>query len=196
MPTYRIIGIDVSLTSTAMVELSPDRNNHNPLNIIKQLGFSLPEDASDQAEIERAKIISDGVVGFINNNSTKHTALEGYSYGSSGSRIIQTAELGGIIRYRIVSQNWQFPTLVPPTTLKSFACGKGNASKADVAVGIFKKFGYENSDDNVIDAYALAQMVKQADPQSRDPMKLLNYQIHAMIACGLLDPSDPLCKSM
>jgi len=56
-----------------------------------------------------------------------HVFLEGYSMGSRG-RVFNIAENAGILKYRL----WLFAvecTEIPPTVLKKYATGKGNANK-------------------------------------------------------------------
>lgn len=222
-PPVRYLGIDISLSSTALVCLNEKSNT--PTHVIPNLGYPLSEDATVEEQVKRIKIITDGIVGFINGNPRSRTAIEGYSYGSKGSSILQIAELGGVLRYRILEEQekqdektkrrddvnlefnprlqtsfekpppsplrWQLPQFIPPTSLKLFATGKGNSSKADVAVGAFKKwqFDYPN-DDNVIDAYVLAQMVKSSYEMyslvNENRNELFQYQIDALENCGMI----------
>ncbi len=42
--------------------------------------------------------------------------------------------------------------LVPPATLKVYACGKGNATKADLRMAWFQRTGQDVRDDNQVDA--------------------------------------------
>jgi len=43
--------------------------------------------------------------------------------------------------------------LIPPSSLKKYATGNGNASKSDMAVAAFKRGGVEFTDDNQCDAW-------------------------------------------
>jgi Holliday junction resolvasome RuvABC endonuclease subunit len=54
------------------------------------------------------------------------------------------------------------PIIVPPTVLKKYVTGKGNASKAQMMEGVAKKWGPQFDNDNLADAYALAQYCKES----------------------------------
>lgn len=49
-----------------------------------------------------------------------------------------------------------FPLQVPPTVLKKFVTGKGNAKKQEMLLEVYKRWGADLSDDNAADAYGLA----------------------------------------
>ena len=53
--------------------------------------------------------------------------LEGYSYGSTG-RVFHIAENTAILKYLMWDNEIEF-AIVPPTVIKKFATGKGNANK-------------------------------------------------------------------
>jgi crossover junction endodeoxyribonuclease RuvC len=162
------IGVDASLTGTALIEISADGK---VINDIHGLGYSLPEDADHWMLARRTSIIATGIINFIADRP--RAAIEGYSFSSTGQRMLQLAELGGAVRDRITELNWSNkPKIIPPTSLKKFACGKGNADKAKVAVGVWKNWQFEHDDDNVIDAYVLAQMMRH----SHLPLPMTSYQ--------------------
>ena len=54
-------------------------------------------------------------------------AIEGYSMGSKG-KVFNIAENTGILKYKIYNMGIPLE-VVPPTTVKKFATGKGNADK-------------------------------------------------------------------
>jgi Holliday junction resolvasome RuvABC endonuclease subunit len=82
--------------------------------------------------------------------------MEGYSFGSmpGQSRI---HELGGIVRYHLAREqhNW---LEVPPSTLKKFLTGKGNADKNVVLKEVYRRYGLDLNDDNMADAFGLAKI--------------------------------------
>lgn len=50
---------------------------------------------------------------------------------------------------------------VPPTSLKKWATGKGNAKKVQVVTALVKRYGCEYATDDEYDAFALARMAAQ-----------------------------------
>lgn len=83
--------------------------------------------------------------------------IEGYSFASKGGKAFDRVEFGALLRWRLMSRGVKLIE-VPPTTLKLFAAGKGNADKTAMALAIYKRWGYEFPDDNQVDAYALARL--------------------------------------
>jgi Holliday junction resolvasome RuvABC endonuclease subunit len=60
----------------------------------------------------------------------------------------------GVVRTAI--HEWGTPALfVPPGSLKSYATGKGNASKTDIGHELIKRFDVDIRDDNEADAFVL-----------------------------------------
>lgn len=56
-----------------------------------------------------------------------HVALEGYAYSASG-KVFQIAENTGILKYKLYELGIPV-TVIPPTEVKKYATGKGNADK-------------------------------------------------------------------
>lgn len=85
--------------------------------------------------------------------------IEGYSFGAKGNAILNLAELGGIVRVALVDRGQPYVE-VPPSSLKLFATGKGNAPKDAVLVEAVKQLGYHGHDHNVADALWLLRLAE------------------------------------
>ena len=85
--------------------------------------------------------------------------IEGFSYGSKGRGLSFQFGLGHAIRNAMFSNKIDF-TVVAPGQLKKFATGKGNSSKDNMILPIYKRWGYEHDSDNVRDAFILAQIAR------------------------------------
>lgn len=83
--------------------------------------------------------------------------IEGYSFGSQGRAVFDTAELGGIVRWALWSKGIPFVE-VPPSNLKLFATGKGNSKKDLVLAEAVRRLNYGGSDHNEADALWLRAM--------------------------------------
>ena len=93
------------------------------------------------SESERYSQISDWVIDIINSYTwwqekpTIH--IEDYSFGSTG-RVFHIAENLGLLKYKLKMEcGWDY-TLLPPSVIKKFATGKGNANK-DLMLHAFEK---------------------------------------------------------
>lgn len=78
-------------------------------------------------ELERYDKISSFFIERIMGENIDHVFMEGYSMGSKG-KVFHIAENTGVFKYRL----WKYGKsceLVPPTVIKKFATGKGNADK-------------------------------------------------------------------
>ena len=85
--------------------------------------------------------------------------IEGYAYANKFT-LSTLIEIG--INLRLSLYQRKIPCYIcPPTTLKKWATGKGNAKKPEVAAGVLSKWGYSNPSDDVIDAYVLAKIAQE-----------------------------------
>lgn len=138
----RIIAIDPSLTSTAVAHGTeklplltmwrPKAKGAERLNEFYDLvDEHMPYDTRDVA-----------------------VYIEGYSFSSRHSQAHALGELGGVLR--LAYHRLSVPvTEVPPSTLKKFATGKGNASKAAMVSAVASRTGLEFDTDDAADALAL-----------------------------------------
>lgn len=83
--------------------------------------------------------------------------LEGYAHHAQSSSILSLAELGGVVRLALYEAD-QLYVEVPPTVLKKYATGSGNANKQHVMSQAWQKLEYRGHDDNEADALWLRTM--------------------------------------
>lgn len=86
--------------------------------------------------------------------------LEGYSYGSPNAAH-PVGEMGGVVRLALWEAGLPFE-VVSPSTIKAFACGKGNASKDDVLLAAVRRLGYEGGSKDEADALWLYALTMHA----------------------------------
>lgn len=104
---------------------------------------------------ERLQFILDAVDAAIGTDINIAVVIEGFSFGSKGSSLYQVAGLGYLVRHRLWDAGIPFG-VVPPTVLKKYATGKGNAGKPDMLDAAIRRFGYQGTtDDNAVDAFLL-----------------------------------------
>lgn len=108
-------------------------------------------------------------IDIFNSHKVSFVIIEGYSYGSSSSRLFQIAENGGTLKQMIWKENIPF-AVTPPTVIKKMATTKGNANKEkmwdsfieETGLNLFNILGQEekknwNPVSDMVDAYYLAK---------------------------------------
>ncbi len=148
-----VLGLDASLTAFGLCALGLESETYTTWVLTsKKKGVRRLDDLMGQ--LSRLLLAHDDI---------RHIALEGYAYGMRGRAVYNIGELGGVLRhtlYNSLPEPVCFPTVVPPTTLKKFVTGRGNAKKNEMLLGVFKSWDVEFRDDNEADAYALARMAR------------------------------------
>lgn len=93
--------------------------------------------------------------------------MEGYSMGSTG-RVFNIAENAGLLKHYLWKNKFKY-SMVPPTVIKKFATGKGNANKeklqeqfvTDTGVNIKQMLNMTekqwNPSSDIIDSYYIAK---------------------------------------
>lgn len=144
---WPVIAIDPSLTGLAVVCADVDSSHYEE--------FTSKPEKTLVGRLARYNKLALAVSTLVAKDVPRLCLIEGYSHSSKGSSFLSLAEFGGILRNRVVG----FADLtveVPPTTLKKFITGKGNASKMDVVSTLSSKYQMIFKTDNHADAFGLS----------------------------------------
>lgn len=142
----RFVGIDLS-TKTGLVILDRFGEVITAKEITSKIKTD-PERMIDLTEQVMSHIKDDDII-----------AIEGFSYGSRGRGMSFQFGYGYAVRIAMWTANKPY-LIVTPSQLKKYATGKGNSSKDNMILPIYKKWGFEHDSDNVRDAYVLAQIAR------------------------------------
>lgn len=124
----------------------------------------------------------------VEHRPVKVSVMEGYAYGSQMANM--AGELGAMVKLCLANyygttalDSPGFPLIVPPSSLKKYAVGKGtHVAKQHILLAVFKKWQVEFRDDNMADSYVLAQIGRQRDTEAG----LLGYELDVL--AKLRDP--------
>lgn len=134
-----IAGIDYSLCGPAVCLFKPsatgrfchqdcsfffltNNKKQSEIRYTNIFGERLNDWDSDE---HRYETIADWAIDIV--MGCTHIALEGYAFGASG-RVFQIAENTGVLKYKLYQLGIPV-TVMPPTEVKKYATGKGNADK-------------------------------------------------------------------
>lgn len=141
--SYQAFGVDLSLTSTGIA---------TPLGEyaikVKTKGIERCEDIAHQI----LYYLADGLDE--DQARERFVVIEGYSYGSRNSQAHAAGELGGIVRHHLWRRSIPYID-VPPTTLKKYATGHGNAGKDLVVSAVTHRAGRVFDSNDTVDALVL-----------------------------------------
>jgi crossover junction endodeoxyribonuclease RuvC len=141
-PGARIIGLDLSLVSTGLASLHRGMLHHEA---VQRPGKG----------IRRLQYIREDVAGFC--AGAAMVLLEGVSFGSQGAMHAEICGLWYLVATALIDQG-RVLIAVPPSTLKKFTCGAGNAKKEQMIHQVYKRWGAECATSDEADAVALVQM--------------------------------------
>lgn len=154
----RVIGIDQSLTLTALVMLAtePDADG-----VIQEVSCIDPARWAKRCVplkgTARLHYIREKVIAFIDGHMPDMVLMEGFAYNAKGSSVFEMGGLGWLLRWTFANMMQPY-LIVPPSVVKSFATGKGNAPKEVMLREVHRRWQYEAKDNNDADAYALARL--------------------------------------
>lgn len=145
----RFIGLDLSLNHTGLAELDSTGRLVNTMEVRpgKHLGVS------------RLAYLREALLAALPDGPLV-VAIEGYAMGAKG-RVFHIGEWGGVARLALM-QRWECAVVtMPPSNLKSFATGKGNAPKEFMIAAAKAALGYDGDmTDNEADAVHLALVAR------------------------------------
>jgi crossover junction endodeoxyribonuclease RuvC len=147
------IGIDPSLTGTGIVYLKDDEIVYQELISSKPRGKDVINELERILDIIKRVDIDEDVC-------PKLIAMEGLAFmARNTSALVQLGYLNYRLRENFYNNKHKF-IIVAPTSLKKFACEKGNAKKEMVLLETYKRWGMSFNDDNLCDAYVLARIAQ------------------------------------
>lgn len=139
-PTPRVIGLDLSITATG-VALS-DGTTHT---------ITAGKRGGDWRLVNIRKTILRHAL----NPSASLVVIEDLPTHAHGAGI--TGMVHGVVREALLDNGIPY-VLIPPATLKKYATGRGNATKADMRMALYQRAGIDLRDDNQVDAAWLRVM--------------------------------------
>jgi crossover junction endodeoxyribonuclease RuvC len=143
-----ILGLDVS-TFTGLVLLDGVDQATPPLTKLLHFG-------KWATGMKRAQLIARGVAEFMAERQPDVLVFEGLAFGNKNTLVTLT-EIQASIKLEALKQKLSWYE-VPPTVLKLWTAGKGNATKAEMATAVQSRWNFMSQSDDVVDAYALAQI--------------------------------------
>jgi len=141
------VGIDQALRKIGLCILQP--------NITPQLILIKPP--RNMRGPQRLTFLKQAVYTHLHPFDTciARAAIEAQSYGSSGD-LDQLGQINGVIQV-VLTELDAPPLMVPPTVLKKFVTGNGQANKKDMRQATQKYWNFDIDQDDLCDAHGLAQ---------------------------------------
>lgn len=140
----RFIGLDLSLNHTGVAELSST-------GVVTNLCEVRP---GKHTGVERLQYLREALLAALPTDPLV-VCIEGYAMGAKG-RVFHIGEWGGVARLALLERGRCAVLTLPPSNLKSFATGKGNAPKEYMIAAAQAEFGDRPMTDNEADALHLA----------------------------------------
>ena len=162
------IGIDPGQTNLAMVAIDGDGNL---LRAEKPTVLPI-------AGVQRLSYLMIFVKDFIDHlpkklHPVEHILMESVSHAEKFG-VAASGETAAAIKLALVG--WYglhnpvaYPTISAASTIKKFVTGKGNTKKDQMPLAVYKKWGFEHPDTNVVEAYGMAQLARAV---CTDPLDL------------------------
>lgn len=142
----RTCGIDAA-SCTGMALIGEDEDRGKTIRVQDVTGYS------------RLHLIAEEISRTLLIWTPELVAIEGYAYCRNIASFVLLVEIGTTIRQ--VLHRLHIPWVeVPPSVLKKWTTGKGNATKDQMALAVKQRWGYTSVSHDIVDAFALAQMAQ------------------------------------
>lgn len=174
----RIVGLDLSLTSTGVYD--PEHAAGVTIKVPIAKNASELQRARRLGTITKRVLEVCGLTGEHYFPRADLVVLEGYAFGAKAQRE-HMGELGGLMKVRLMWAGVPF-VVVPPSKLKMYATGRGNASKEEVLLAVARRAGAEITGNDVADAWVLFQM---AAAHYSHPFRVVMPQSHDRALAGV-----------
>ncbi len=140
------VGIDAA-TCTGMAVVGEGEDRGKTVKVPTLRGF------------QRVQLIADDVRYTLQAWNPEFVLIEGYAYVKNVGAFVKLVEVGTAIRMslRQIGVPW---LEVPPTVLKKWVTGKGNADKDLMAEAAWQRWQYRSHSHDIVDAYCLAQLAQ------------------------------------
>ena len=183
-------GIDYSLTSPAICVHEGDEWSYDNcqfyymvkrdklLHPEKQFNASLYPEFED--DMDRFEKLSNWSLNILSKHKVEKVLIEGYAFGAVG-RVFQIAENAGLLKYMVNRVHGIPYDVPPPTVIKKFATGKGNAKKENMYDAFFSETGVDirekigiisvkqwNPVSDIVDAYYIAKYGFETERKNAD----------------------------
>jgi crossover junction endodeoxyribonuclease RuvC len=143
-----ILGVDPS-TSTGVVVLAGSKFIQGHL-----LKFDGVEG------YQRLHLIAEAFGSILDIYKPDEVFIEGFGYNNRFTLVI-LVQIGTLIRQQMWNRGMKWWD-VPPNVLKKWVTGSGKADKKAMAKSVKERWGFEAKSNDVMDAYALAQLGRYA----------------------------------
>lgn len=151
------VGLDVSLRGPGVCIASGDPRRTVSDGIDVQ--SALVRAGEDLRGPQRLSVVSGALWSWLSSRGMGKPGdlyvMEGYAFSSQMAHSI--GELGGCVR-KLIWESGGNLIVIPPTTLKKYATGKGAGDKNIVIKHVFKRWGFDVDDDNQCDAFVCAML--------------------------------------
>jgi Holliday junction resolvasome, endonuclease subunit len=146
------LGIDLSLVGTGLVVLE------NGIMSEQKLIKSKPVGERPTDELARIRFIVKQIKEMVDRYRPTIAVIENLAFmARNTTALTQLAGLNYFTRAMLVDYGIPF-YLVAPTSLKKFVTGNGASKKDVMLIEVYKRWGVTILDDNICDAYGLAQI--------------------------------------